>query len=214
MSRYDSLVHSKEVMIKLLAVVVGLLAVLLLVALIGWSRAPQSIRLYYPPDLSRGAVQTMGDIPKVSIYTFAFYIFQQLNRWPQDGAEDYYERIHGLRAYLTEACYEDRQRDLQSRRNQIEGRQRSVWELPSRGFDGDKVQTVSPTAWVVGLDLHIRETYRGERIKDRMVHYPLKVVAHDVDPELNPWGLVLDCFAEAPTAIEIQSSEVMSDEKL
>ncbi len=126
MSRYDNLVHSKELMIKLLIGVSGVLALLLLVALIGWSRAPQSIRLYYPPDLSSGAVQTMGDIPKVSVYTFAFYIFQQLNRWPEDGQKDYYNRIYGLRAYLTPACYEDRLRDFEARQHEVRGRQRSI----------------------------------------------------------------------------------------
>mgnify|MGYP003381828112 CR=1 FL=1 len=78
MSQYDNLVHSKEAMIRLLYGVVALLAMLLLVALLGWSRAPDNIRLHYPPDLSRGAVQNLGDIPKVTIYTFAYYIFQQL----------------------------------------------------------------------------------------------------------------------------------------
>ncbi len=208
MSQYDNLVHSRDVAIRVLLGLVGVLALLLLVALLGWSRAPQSIRLYYPPDLSRGAVQTMGDIPKVSVYTFAFYIFQQLNRWPEDGEKDYYNRIYGLQAYLTPACYEDRMRDYDARRHEVRGRQRSIWEIPSRGFDNNKVQVITPTSWVVGLDLHIRETYRGERIKDRAVHYPLKVVAYDVDPEENPWGLVIDCLADMPRAIEIQTKEV------
>ncbi len=208
MSRYDNLVHSKDMMIKLLLVLAAVLTLLLLVALLGWSRAPQSIRLFYPPDLSRGAVQTMGDIPKVSVYTFAFYIFQQLNRWPEDGEKDYYERIYGLQAYLTPACYEERMQDLEVRRHEVRGRQRSIWEIPSRGFDNSKVQAVTPTSWVVGLDLHVRETYRGERIKDRLIHYPLKVVSYDVDPEDNPWGLAIDCLADMPRAIEIASSEV------
>ncbi|MFV0476962.1 MAG: PFL_4703 family integrating conjugative element protein [Parahaliea sp.] len=208
MSHYDSLVQAKEVTIKWLVAAIGALVLLLLVALIGWSRAPTSIRLHYPPDLSRGAVQTMGDIPKVSVYTFAFYIFQQLNRWPTNGAEDYYKRIYSLRPYLTPACYEDRMADLGSRRHEIRDRQRSIWQIPGRGFDNQRVQTVSAHSWVVGLDLHVRETYRGERIKDRLIHYPLKVVAYDVDPEENPWGLAIDCLADVPRSIEIESEEV------
>ncbi|MFV0277017.1 MAG: PFL_4703 family integrating conjugative element protein [Parahaliea sp.] len=207
MSNYDSLVHARDMTIRWLIGAVAVLALLLLVALIGWSRAPASIRLYYPPDLSKGAVQTMGDIPKVTVYTFAFYIFQQLNRWPGSGEKDYHARIYSLRPFLTPACYEDRMRDLETRRHEIRGRQRSVWEIPGRGFDNERVQVVSGSSWVVGLDLHVRETYQGERIKDRLIHYPLKVVAYDVDPELNPWGLAIDCLADTPRAIPIGTDE-------
>ena len=207
MSRYDSLVHSKEAMIRLLLGVLAVLSLLLLIALLGWSRAPANIRLHYPPDLSRGAVQQLGDIPKASIYVFAHYVFQQLNRWPVDGREDYYDQIHRLQAFFTPACFDERLQDLHARAREIDGRQRSVWEIPGRGFSNARVQVVAPDQWVVGLDLHVQETYRGERIKDRLIHYPLRVVAYDVDPQANPWGLALDCLAEVPRVIEITASE-------
>ena len=207
MSRYDSLVHSKDAMIRLLLGVLAILSLLLLVALVGWSRAPDNIRLHYPPDLSRGAVQQLGDIPKASIYVFAHYVFQQLNRWPTDGKEDYYNQIHSLRAFFTPACFEERLQDLDEREREINGRQRSVWEIPGRGFSNARVQVVAPNQWVVGLDLHVQETYRGERVKDRLIHYPLRVVAYDVDPQANPWGLALDCLADVPRVIEINDTE-------
>jgi hypothetical protein len=34
------------------------------------------------------------------------------------------------------------------------------------------------------------------------VRYALKVVRSDVDPEHNPFGLALDCYARAPQRIE------------
>ena len=60
---------------------------------------------------------------------------------------------------------------------------------------------------MVGLDLHVQETYRGERVKDRLIHFPVSVVTYDVDPELNPWGLALDCYAAAPRRIEVVEDE-------
>ncbi len=206
MSRYDDLVHARDATIRLLLGGIVLLAVLLFVALVGWSRAPDHIRLHYPPDLSKGAVQTIGDIPKVNLYTFAYYVFQQLNRWPVDGREDYYTQIHRLRAYFTPGCFDERLADLEAREREIDGRQRSVWEIPGRGFNNARVQVVAPNQWVVGLDLHVQETYRGERVKDRLIHYPLRVVAYDVDPESNPWGLALDCLADVPRVIEIHDA--------
>ena len=97
--------------------------------------------------------------------------------------------------------------DLDEREREINGRQRSVWEIPGRGFSNARVQVVAPNQWVVGLDLHVQETYRGERVKDRLIHYPLRVVAYDVDPQANPWGLALDCLADVPRVIEINDTE-------
>jgi integrating conjugative element protein (TIGR03746 family) len=206
MSRYDNLVHARDATIRLLLGMVALLALLLLVALVGWSRAPDHIRLHYPPDLGKGAVQTIGDIPKASLYTFAYYVFQQLNRWPVDGKADYHDQLHRLRAYFTPACFEERLQDLASREREIAGRVRSVWEIPGRGFENGRVQVVAANQWLVGLDLHVQETYRGERVKDRLIHYPLRVVAYDVDPQSNPWGLALDCLADVPRVIEVRDT--------
>ncbi len=205
MSRYDNLVHTKDMMIKLLLGAVLALVLLLALALLGWARAPSAITLYYPPDLSTGAAQQLGDIPKANIYSFAFYIFQQLNRWPNDGQDDYFERIHTLKNYLTPGCFEERLSDhhARDRNNELLGRSRAVWEIPGRGFTPKRVRATSNDSWVVGLDLHVQETYRGERVKDRLIHFPISVVIYDVDPELNPWGLALDCYAARPQLIEV-----------
>jgi len=208
-SRYDNLVQSKNTMIKLLLGAVVALVLLLALALVGWARAPSAITLYYPPDLSTGAQQLLGDIPKANVYSLVFYIFQQLNRWPNDGQDDYYARIHSLKNYLTPACFEERLSDYQARNrnNELTGRSRAVWEIPGRGFNIQRVRVTSNNSWVVGLDLHVQETYRGERVKDRLIHFPISVVRYEVDPELNPWGMALDCYAAAPRRIKVVEDE-------
>jgi integrating conjugative element protein (TIGR03746 family) len=208
-SRYDNLVHTKDTLIKLLLGAVVTLVLLLALALVGWARAPSAITLHYPPDLSTGAQQPLGEIPKANIYSFAFYIFQQLNRWPTDGQEDYFERIHALKNYLTPACFEERLSDhhLRDRNNELAGRARAVWDIPGRGFSATRVRSTSDESWVVGLDLHVQETYRGERVKDRLIHFPLRVVRYEVDPELNPWGLALDCYAATPQLIDVEEDD-------
>ncbi|MFV0278726.1 MAG: DUF2895 family protein [Parahaliea sp.] len=70
MSRYDSLVHSKDAMIRLLLGVLAILSLLLLVALVGWSRAPDNIRLHYPPCMdSSSFASTLSDCVKVRLPT-------------------------------------------------------------------------------------------------------------------------------------------------
>ncbi|MEO0436604.1 MAG: TIGR03746 family integrating conjugative element protein [Pseudomonadota bacterium] len=210
--RYDNLVDSKNYTIRIQQIGLVLLSVLLVLALFGWSQSPKKITLHYPPDLTGGVVQTLGTVPKANVYSFTFYVFQQLNRWPDNGTDDYYERIHALKHYTTPACFEERLADFEARErnNELTGRSRAVWEIPGRGFSLDRVKTTSNSSWMVGLDLHVQETFRGERIKDRLIHFPISVVRYDVDPELNPWGLALDCYAGKPRHIHI-SDEIASE---
>lgn len=205
MGRFDNLVDSKNYTIRLQQIGLILLSVLLILALLGWSQAPKQITLHYPPDLTGGVVQTLATVPKANVYSFTFYVFQQLNRWPDNGTDDYFDRIHALRNYTTPACFEERLADYEARErnNELTGRSRAVWEIPGRGFSLDRVKTTSSSSWMVGLDLHVQETFRGERIKDRLIHFPISVVRYDVDKELNPWGLAIDCYAGAPRHIQI-----------
>ena len=182
----------------------GGIIVLLIVAVI---MLPRSITLHYPPDLSLGADQKIGEIPETSVYSFAYNVFQQLNRWPNNGATDYEDKLYMLKSYLTPACYQERQDDFKRKKNsnQLRDRERAVWEIPGRGYNDKRVKKESNSSWVVYLDLHISETMLGESIKDRMVNYPLRIVRYNADPVLNPYQLAFDCFAEIPRAIKVQT---------
>ena len=104
----------------------GGIIVLLIVAVI---MMPRMITLYYPPDLSTGTEMKIGDIPETSVYGFAYNVFQQLNRWPNNGAKDYEDKLHMLKNYMTPACFQERQDDFKAKKNkqQLNNRQRSVW---------------------------------------------------------------------------------------
>ncbi len=208
MSHYDNLLASKDRIIDAYRIGLMALAAVTMLGGILWLLSVRDITLHYPPDLHSGAVMGIDDIPKANVYTFAYYIFQQLNRWPRDGARDYYERIYTLRSYLTPSCFEDRLSDYKNKaevQRILLNRERAIWEIPGRGYKPERVKKVADSRWTVSLDLHISETHRGEQVKDLLVNYPLAVVRYDVDPETNPWGLAIDCFAGTPTTIEQES---------
>jgi integrating conjugative element protein (TIGR03746 family) len=69
-----------------------------------------------------------------------------------------------------------------------------------------RVQTVSDRDWIVTLDVSADEYFGAEQIKRAPVRYPIKVVRLDVDPERNPFGLALDCYAGTPQRIEVSPS--------
>ncbi|WP_405240389.1 PFL_4703 family integrating conjugative element protein [Lentisalinibacter orientalis] len=163
----------------------------------GWSQAPERLTVHIPPDLRSGSVLAIREIPPANVYTFAYYIFQQLNRWPEDGASDYGEAIFRVSAYLTPRYRADLMAELEQkgRRGELAYRVRAVQALPGHTYEDRRVEVLSDDAWVAWLDLELLESVKGMTVKRTAIRYPLRVVRHAVDPESNPWGLALDGFA-------------------
>ena len=211
MSRFKNEVTHLKAHIKTLRAGAAALFAVALVLGFGWWSAPRELTIHVPPDLRSGSVRKWWEVPPESVYAFTFYVFQQLNRWPTNGENDYSRNIHALSAYLTPACQTFLQQDYDNRRNAGELRQRvrGLYEIPGRGFGDDptvRVQVISDRDWIVTLDATVDEYYGGERVKRALVRYPLKVVRLDVDPERNPFGLALDCYSRTPERISADDS--------
>lgn len=200
MSRFRNALANQAAHIATLRVSALTLLGLNLMLAFGWYSAPKELIVHLPPDLRSGSTRKLSDVPAHSVYAFAFYLFQQLNRWPVNGEVDYPNRIHSFAQYLTPEFAEALQADFESKRAQreLQNRQRAVHEVPGRVYESRRVKIESTDSWVVYLDLQILETYRGETIKNTAVRYPLRVVRYDVDPEQNPFGLALAGFETAP----------------
>jgi len=212
MSRFKNEVMHLRAHIKTLRV--GAIA-LLLIALVmgaGWWSAPRNLTIHVPPDLRSGSTRKWWDVPPESVYAFTFYVFQQLNRWPNNGEEDYARNLHTLSAYFTPACRSFLQADYEYRRNAGELRQRvrGVYEIPGRGYGDNpaaRVRVLSNNDWIVTLDVSADEYHGAEQVKRVLVRYPIKVIRADVDPARNPFGLMLDCYDGTPQRIEVPTVE-------
>ena len=207
LSRYRNELAGQREAVRALWGAVGVALVCAVAMGIGWMTAPSSLRIHIPPDLTAGAMVAPDAPARPHIYTFALYIWQQLYRWPSDGAREYRAKLDALVHFLTPACRQDRLDDYAERngRRELAGRQRAVWEIPGRRYAAARVFDEGGGSWVVSLDLMIEETVLGERVKSRAVAYPVRVVRYDVDRELNPWGLALDCLAGVPRVIELET---------
>lgn len=206
MSRFKNEITHLQSHIKTLRLAAGALLLIALVMGIGWWSAPRDLTIHVPPDLRSGSTRKWWDVPPESVYSFTFYIWQQLQRWPTNGDEDYSRNIHVLAPYFTPACQTYLRHDYEYRRNAGELRQRvrGIYEIPGRGYGDDptqRVKTVSDRDWVVTLDVTADEYYGAEQVKRALVRYPIKVVRVDVNPERNPFGLMLDCYSSAPQRI-------------
>jgi len=208
MSRFRKIVDDQSAHIRTLRVLLGALFGLNLLLAYGWYSAPKDLIVHVPPDLRSGSTRKLSEIPPQSVYAFAFYLFQQINRWAVDGEDDYANRIHNFSAYLTPEFAETLQSDYATKQAQreLQHRQRAVHEVPGREYAGTRVKVESADSWVVYLDLQVIETYRGETVKNTAVRYPIRVVRFDVDPEQNPFGLALAGFESPPERLVISDN--------
>ncbi|GLK91946.1 PFL_4703 family integrating conjugative element protein [Pseudomonas turukhanskensis] len=212
MSRFKNEVLRLDAHIKTLRIGASVLVVLALVMGVGWWSAPRDLTIHVPPDLRSGSTRKWWEVPPESVYAFTFYVFQQLNRWPSNGEEDYARNLHALSPYFTPACRAFLQADYDYRRNTGELRQRvrGIYEIPGRGYGDNpsaRVRVLSERDWVVTLDISADEYHGAEQVKRALVRYPIKVVRVDVDPARNPFGLALDCYEAAPQRIATPAPE-------
>lgn len=208
MSRFKNEVKHLQAHVKTLRIGIVLIVLLALFMGFGWQQSPKNLTIHVPPDLRSGSTRLWWDVPPESIYTFAFYIFQQLNRWPTDGETDYNRNIFALSAYFTPSCHAFLNTDYRIKRDsgELRRRVRGIYEIPGRGYGDDptaRVRVVSNNEWLVTLDVAADEYFGSEQVKRALVRYPLRVVRMDVDPDKNPFGLALDCYDGSPQRIEI-----------
>ncbi|MCY3859287.1 MAG: TIGR03746 family integrating conjugative element protein [Gammaproteobacteria bacterium] len=209
MSRYRHVLENAYSNVRTLWCVVGIEAFLILVLAIGLVRVPSDLTIHIPPDLKSGAKVQPNDPSPANVYAFAVYIFQQLYRWPTDGATDFSHAIYALSSYLTPFYRELLISELESKakRGELAGRERGMQELPGQGFSEERVNILKDGVWVVVVDMALSETVKGMAVKRKTIRYPLRVVRYDVDRESNPWGLALDGFASTgPTTLDLEES--------
>lgn len=208
MSRFRNKVDAQQAHIISLRIALVLLGVCCSGLWYGWQSAPTDLTVHVPPDLRSGSTRKWWDVPPESIYTFALYIFGQLNRWPVDGEQDYRGAIFRLQAYLTPSCRAFLDGDYEYRKaaGELRQRVRGVYEILGRGYSDDpalRVKQLARDSWLVNLDINADEYYAAEPVKRAVVRYPLRVVRFDVDAERNPWGLALDCYASPPQKLTL-----------
>ena len=156
MSRFRHALQDRDQHIRSLRIISAVLAGFLLLACIGWMTAPSRLTIHNPPDLRSGSTRPWWEVPPSTVYSFAFYIFQQLNAWPKNGEVDYPAKIHALSAYLTPSCRELMENDARRRKDagELLDRVRVVYEIPEHGYGGRYTKIRSPyragiTGWYV-----------------------------------------------------------------
>jgi integrating conjugative element protein (TIGR03746 family) len=165
MRRYRHEIDNVRAHLRSLWAVIGLEALIILALWYGWSQAPKALTVHVPPDLRSGAILTLEEVPPANVYAFAFYIFQQLNRWPEDGARDFGRAIFRVSPYLTPKYRAELLSDLElkGRKGELAYRVRGVQHrhpLPAAGRASRRRPGGQP------LGLGARRVRHGRAAKD------------------------------------------------
>ncbi|CNL42397.1 PFL_4703 family integrating conjugative element protein [Yersinia aldovae] len=204
MSRFRNAVSARDNHILSLRLFCVMFFIGMVITSIGWIQAPRDLTIHNPPDLRSGSSKKWWEVPPSTVYSFAFYIFQQLNAWPKNGEVDYPAKIAQLSPYLTPACQDFLNKDSRFRTDngELKDRVRVVYEIPTRGYSSKSVDIKSGDEWLARLDLVADEYYHTEPVKRALVRYPVKIIRWEGDPERNPFGLALDCYDGVPQRLE------------
>ena len=208
-SQYASAVVRADAHVRSLIIVVALQFVVIMALWWGWSRAPKDLTVHVPPDLRDGVILTIEEIPPQNVYVFAEYIFKQLNRWNENGLDDYGENIFSLNYFFTPRYYEWLQADYKTKRarGELQDRTRAGLEIPGHTYEEARVDILSDGAWVVWIDYEIKEWIGSLETKSVQIRYPLRVVRLDADRERNPWGLAIDGYPDGLTPARLSDIE-------
>ena len=167
---------------------------------VAW-QVPKKIDVHLLPSVTAGTTVHVADgesvVPPANVYGFAYYIWQQINRWNQDGAKDYGQQVFRMQNYVTPRCVAQLTADMESRQRagELRNRTRQISEIPGFTFASNRViADAAGSTWTVFLDMQVQETFRGDSVKDVFIRYPIRVVRFDIDRERNPWQLAVDCY--------------------
>lgn len=173
----------------------------------GLMTAPDKITVHIPPHIpDEGVTQKANDIPQASVYSFAFYIWQQLNYWPANGAQDYRANLTRLAPFLTPRFSAFLLQDYNQRLNQgeLQSRMSTLQGLNGEAFELKDVEYIGHGTWLVHLNMRLMErmNINDQTVKDTQISYVLRVVRYSINAKENPWGLAIDGFAHSPERLK------------
>jgi integrating conjugative element protein (TIGR03746 family) len=171
--------------------------------MVGWLHSQSKITVDIPPQIPQsGLTITQGVVPKSTVYTFAYYIWQSINHWSNDGMQNYKGQIKHFSPFLTPDFKLKLIQDYNNLLNEGELQDRIRFMQGNSGseYNPQAVRYLGHNTWIVHLNMRLTEMMNSNAkvVKDVQMYYTLKIVRFDTDAKNNPWGLALSGFAKSP----------------
>lgn len=166
----------------------------------GLVKLSRSITVYIPPDTTQGATVQAGIPDAANVYGFANYIYQYINHWPNDGEQDYKQRIFDVTNYVTPNFKSRLDRDYRhavnnNGINELKNRVRQLELDPNHLFKAADVTRLADGVWTAELVYRLIENVGALEVKNVLIKVPLRIVKVNVDQEKNQFALQIDDYA-------------------
>lgn len=176
-------------------------------SIVGWMHSQSKIQVEVPPQIPEsGLTITQGEVPKTTVYSFAYYVWQSVNHWSKDGMTDYKQQITQFSPFLTPSFKLKLIQDYNNLLNQgeLQDRIRLMQGMSGSDYSPDDVKYVGHGTWIVHLKMRLTEMMNSNAkvVKDVQMYYTLKIVRYNIDATQNPWGLAIAGFAASPARIK------------
>lgn len=157
--------------------------------------------LHIPPDLSHGAKIKPGELIAPNSYTFATWVWREVNDWPKDGRNDYSQKIKAYDCYFSPSFLqwlEKNKKDKSATGELARIRSLSVEDV----FRDEMVSPLGGNTFNVTLTMKLLERIEGQSqpIKDIVIRYPLRVIPDT--RACNKMGMALDGFFAQPERVK------------
>lgn len=167
----------------------------------------KSVTVYIPPRIPEsGLTQTANAVPNSTVFSFAFWAWQSINDWPNNGLDDYQNKIKTFSPYLTEQFKQYLLSDYENRltNDEMQDRIRSMSGMENGAYNPESVESIGDGTWLVHVNMRLTErmNMNGKTVKDVEISYVLKVVESNISANSNRYGLALDGFSIAPKRIK------------
>ena len=177
------------------------------VTLIGWMHSESKLQIDVPPEIPQsGLTLTQGEVPKTTIYSFAFYVWQSINHWSANGLDDYKQQITNFSPFITDDFKNALVRNYNNLLNdgELQDRLRMLEDVEGQNYSDDSVKYLGNGEWLVHLNMRLLEMMNtnAKIVKDVEMGYSLKIMRYNVDAKNNPWGLAIAGFSADPVRVK------------
>ncbi len=178
-----------------------------MVTLAGWMHSESKLQIDVPPEIPQsGLTLTQGEVPKTTIYSFAFYVWQSVNHWSANGLTDYKQQITNFSPFITAEFKNSLVRNYNNLLNdgELQDRLRMLEDVEGQSYSNDSVKYLGNGEWLVHLNMRLLELMNtnAKIVKDVEMGYDLKIVRYNIDAKNNPWGLAIAGFSGDPVRVK------------
>ena len=177
------------------------LTFIILMTLFAMSKMPDDILLHNAPNLESGSTRKIKEIPQYSLYSTAYYLWQQINT-TDDLSKGYKFNVEvRYQNYLAPEFANQLMFIHERDKADKLGISRELKEVEAASWSDDRVFQLTPDKWVVYIDADITERLKGQLVRNVKVRYPLIIERADFNPTTNPTGMKIVGYYTNPSRL-------------